>query len=1060
MFDNCFDVLYDKENKMTEKTKGRDLFIVDNSVSGWTGLRYLEEWSAIAKSFDIATGFFEIGALLALDGNWQPLEKIRILMGAETSHRTRKAFFDAVRSRAIETLDQSIEADKDSNPFLHGVQGILEALRSRRIECRVYDKAKFHAKAYITHAKLEVVGAQALVGSSNFTKPGLTQNIELNIQVQSAREVAQLQEWFEAHWNEASEVTDAVIETVDRHIRLYDPFDVYAKALQEFFRGHELTATEWDETRSKMFPRLDRYQKEAYWALMKIARRHGGAFLCDGVGLGKTFVGLMLIERLILHEGKRVVLFAPKATKEGVWEPHLREWLPDIGSADFSNLAVFSHTDLGRKGDFPERFNRIAELADAVIIDEAHHFRNPGSRGGGDENTEPSRYQRLYDLLDNAVRPKTLFMLTATPINNQLSDFRHMAELFTRGDETYFARTLGVNNLRSHFNKMERALRDRLGSKRIDIAENIVEAQEVLSSDMIFQELVVQRSRAYAKASQIRECGKSAAFPERKAPQVAAYSIRKTYGRLLDMFEKTFSRKNPLFTLPMYYPLNWYKGPDTSIDPMVEGRQEQVVGLIRTNFLKRFESSVAAFELSCNRLLRKLLAFLEVHCETGAEKKLLERWKNQHAETLQYAVRRQRDLWGEDEEDTDEEDIVPQEMIAAVQKLDRAEYKVEEMMTETFLDLDQIVQFIDEAAKFEAKHDDKLQKLIRLLTSKDLDGQKVLIFTEFADTARYLKRRLDEAGVDGLEQVDSATKNNRADIIQRFSPYYNGLSSNTLAGQKRREIRVLISTDVLSEGLNLQDASRMINYDIHWNPVRLMQRIGRVDRRMNPEIEKQLVADHPEVVSSRGKVGFWNFLPPDELNKILTLYTKVTQKTLLISETLGIEGKKLLTPKDDYNALKEFNDAYEGVKTAIEDMHLEYQALLEGDPELGARLRRLPGAVFSGRKRVSKGVRGVFFCYALPALDKEKNEFTEEAGTTRWYLYDPQRDVILSEPGEIVENIRSKPDTPRLCKTEEKTLVEIRAKVEKHIKNSYLKRLDAPVGVKPTMKCWMELNEG
>src|SRR5262245_38746409 len=382
--------------------KGKDLFIVDNSVSGWTALRYLEEWSAIAKAFDVATGFFEIGSLLALDGKWQPLEKIRILMGAEMTQRTRRALLEVVRGRAVELLDESLEAEKADNPFLKGVPAILDALRSRQIECRVYDRDKFHAKAYITHAKLEVVGAQALVGSSNFTAPGLTKNIELNIQVQSAREVAQLQEWFEAHWNEATEVTDAVIETIERHTHLYTPFDVYAKALQEFFRGHELTASEWDETRSKMFPRIDRYQKEAYWALMKIARQHGGAFLCDGVGLGKTFVGLMLIERLVLHDGKRVVLFAPKPAKEGVWEPHLREWLPHIGgvggNADFSNLAVFSHTDLGRKGDFPERFHRIAELADVVVIDEAHHFRNPGRRGDADEGAEPSRYYKLYDL--------------------------------------------------------------------------------------------------------------------------------------------------------------------------------------------------------------------------------------------------------------------------------------------------------------------------------------------------------------------------------------------------------------------------------------------------------------------------------------------------------------------------------------------------------------------------------------------------------------------------------------------------------------------------------------
>ncbi len=1049
---------------MTVDAKGRDLFIVDNSVSGWTGLRYLEEWSSIAKAFDIATGYFEIGALLALDGKWQGLDKIRILMGAETTHRTRKAILEAVRAKALDRLDESIEEDKEPNPFLHGVPAILQALRSGQIECRVYDKDKFHAKTYITHAKIEVVGAQALVGSSNFTRPGLSKNVELNVQIQSAREVAQLQEWFETHWNEAREVTEAVIETISHHTRLYSPFDVYAKALQQFFQGHELTATEWDETRSRMFPQLDRYQKEAYWALMKIARQHRGAFLCDGVGLGKTFVGLMLIERLILHEGKRVVLFAPKATKEGVWEPHLRQWLPHIGGvgggADFSNLAVFSHTDLGRKGDFPDRFQRIAELADVVVIDEAHHFRNPGRRGDPDRGIEPSRYYRLFELLDNAERPKTVFMLTATPINNRLSDFRHMTELFTRRDEAYFARTIGVNNLRGHFNQMESVLRSRVGQDTPDAAEHMSEAQAILFTDTFFRQLVVQRSRAYARESQEREYGEAAAFPTRRDPQVADYSIRKTYGRMLDLFERAFAKQNPLFTLPMYYALHWYRGADQDIDPFEENRQKQVVGLIRTNFLKRFESSVAAFELSCDRLLKKLLAFLEVHSESDAEKKRLERWKTQNAEVLDYAVGRQIDLWGKEGEEADDEDIVPQEMLDTIERLDRAEYDVVEMMSETFLDLDQIVQFLNEARKFEPKHDDKLKKLIRLLKSKALADQKILIFTEFADTARYLKRRLDETGIQGVEQVDSATKTNRADVIQRFSPYYNGLSSPELAVRGREEIRVLISTDVLSEGLNLQDASRMINYDIHWNPVRLMQRIGRVDRRMNPEVEERLVADHPEAAASRGKVWFWNFLPPEELNEILSLYTKVTQKTLLISKTLGIEGKKLLTPEDDYEALKEFHHAYEGTRTAIEDMHLEYQALFQADPDLEARLARFPGAIFSGRKRLAKGVQGVFFCYALPALDKEKNEFTEEAGTTRWYLYDLDRQAIVEEPGEIIVSIRSNPETRRRCTTEEKTLLDIRKRIEKHIKNSYLKRVDAPVGVKPLLRCWMELNEG
>jgi hypothetical protein len=1046
------------------KNQGGDLFIVDNSISGWTGLRYLQDWTDYATSFDIATGFFEIGSLLELDGKWQQLEKIRILMGDEMTRRTRKALLEAIKSRTEETLDKSLEDDKEKNPFLNGVHAIVEALKSGQIECRVYNKDKFHAKAYITHAKTEVLGAQALVGSSNFTRPGLTENIELNIQVKSGTEVAQLQEWFEHHWKEGKEVTEDIIKLISRHTYAYTPFDVYSKALQEFFKGHEITASEWEESHSQLFSQLDRYQKEAYWALMKIASQHGGAFLCDGVGLGKTFVGLMLIERLILHEGKRVVLFAPKGANEGVWAPHIRDWLPHIGGvgggADFSNLAVFNQTDLNRKGDFPERFLRIAELADVVIIDEAHHFRNPGKQGDLELGEDRSRYYKLYDLLEDSARPKTLFMLTATPINNKLSDFRHMAELFTRKDEAYFARTLGVNNFRAHFNNLEKALRKLVGREELGLGESLAEAHEILEGDVTFQNLVVQRSRAYAKESQIQEFGQSTAFPVRLDPKVADYSIRKTYGRLLELIEIAFARKKPLFSLPIYYPLAYYKGDDEDIDPFVEGRQKQVVGLIRTLFLKRFESSVCAFEISCDRLMKKLLAFIEVHSETDAEKKRLERWKQKNAQMLNYATQRQFEFWGDEIDEDADEDVVPEELLEAVERLSGDEYDVMKMVEETFVDLDQIISFLKEAKKFEPKHDDKLKKLIRLLKSKDLQGQKVLIFTEFADTARYLFRQLKEAGIEGIAEVDSASTGNRAHIIRRFSPYYNGTTSAELEESGEQEIRVLVSTDILSEGLNLQDACRMINYDIHWNPVRIMQRIGRVDRRMNPKVEKQLVHDHPETAATRGKVAFWNFLPPDELNAILTLYSRVTHKTLMISKTLGIEGKKIFTPKDDYEALKEFNHAYEGTKTAIEDMHLEYQALIQENPELAGILNGLPGAIFSGRKRLAKGARGVFFCYGLPAFDKETNEFTEEAGTTRWYLYDMDRDDILEEPGEIVESIKSKPNTPRKCTTEETTLVEIRAKVLKHIKNTYLRRVDAPVGVKPSLKCWMELNDG
>lgn len=313
--------------------------------------------------------------------------------------------------------------------------------------------------------------------------------------------------------------------------------------------------------------------------------------------------------------------------------------------------------------------------------------------------------------------------------------------------------------------------------------------------------------------------------------------------------------------------------------------------------------------------------------------------------------------------------------------------------------------------------------------------------------------------------MDSSDKRNRGDVIRQFAPYYNGTSSAELEADNRTETRVLISTDVLSEGLNLQDATRLINYDIHWNPVRLMQRIGRVDRRMSPDTEFRLLMDHPDQEKLRGRVQYFNFLPPGELDQLLNLYQRVAHKTLRISKTFGIEGRKLLTEKDDYEALRDFNHAYEGETTAVERLKLEHAGFLHADPGLEERIRCLPGRVFSGKRHPAEGTRAVFFCYALPALDHEvpdddgeaAAQWTEEAGKCAWYLYDLVTGVIADDATEIASIVRCNPDTPRECEIPPETLGNIRGKIDKHIRNTYLKRVDAPVGVKPSLKCWMEL---
>jgi hypothetical protein len=191
----------------------------------------------------------------------------------------------------------------------------------------------------------------------------------------------------------------------------------------------------------------------------------------------------------------------------------------------------------------------------------------------------------------------------------------------------------------------------------------------------------------------------------------------------------------------------------------------------------------------------------------------------------------------------------------------------------------------------------------------------------------------------------------------------------------------------------------------------------------------------------------------------------VTHKTLRISKTFGIEGKKLLTPEDDYEALKEFNHQYEGEPSPAEKLQLEYDALVAADAGLEERLAGLPGRVFSGKRHPAAGTRAVFFCFALPAADHSAPSaengtppWTEEAGRAAWYLYDVATGQIEEDPTQIVGPIRSQPDTPRLCTVDKEALSEIRAKVEKHVKNTYLKSVQAPLGVKPVLKCWMELN--
>ena len=1039
---------------------GGDFFIVDNSEEHWKALEYLRQWCQISSSIDIATGYFEIGALLALDGEWQRVDRIRILIGAESSRQT----VEAIRE-AKQVLDESLEAERQTDPFLEGLDSIVQGIRDGRIEVRVYRKKKFHAKAYITHGRLDVVGSAALVGSSNFTTPGLTRNVELNVRFTGV-EVRDLQAWYQAHWDEAEEATDEILQVLERHERNWSPFEVYARALQVLTENVEPGAAEWERERSVIYPMLAPYQREAYHGLKQRAAQWRGAFLTDGVGLGKTFVGLMLAEYYAVKERKNVLILATKTGQDAVWEPELTRLLPDL-TGEFTNVRVMAHTDLSR-ADAAERVRRLAERVDVVIIDEAHNFRNRGSKG--EDGGSPSRWWRLQEVTAG----KTVFLLTATPINNSLFDFVHQIEVFTGADEDGYFTPLGIPSLRSYATSLQRAFLERLPGGHSDDGRSIEleDFEALMREDELLGALIVQNSRQYAQKSAIAAQSTPVLFPQPDLPRAVPYSYNLAYTNLLDEMEAAFAKRNPLFTLPMYYPLAYSTRDD--IDTRLENRQKQVVGLIRTTFLKRFESSIAAFSGSCLDLAMKIAQWVVDNSEGMTEyMTLVTEWEHRHVtlfdnvhEQFRSGSERTQLTFGDDEADEILEDAVK------IDTLDPEEYDLAGMFDAALEDLYQLTSFMDRAVGVGQHFDDKYDQLQALLIGgkaskgrdaavfdEDFARQKVLVFTEYADTARYLHGRLVADGIEHVDRLDGSRKGNRVEMIRRFAPHYNRVSPEERA--KLKPLRVLVSTDVLSEGVNLQDASLIVNYDIHWNPVRLMQRIGRIDRRMDAAREADIVREDPTTKTTRGFVKVRNFLPPDELNRILTLYTRVQARVLLISKTLGIPGGRLLTEDDmldDTKVFQAFLDEYEGEVSPLEILRLRYLDMIKNHQGLEEILAEMPRAAHSAKNGQPAGL---FACSIEPIRtvndDRPEGAWSLEDGIPRWAMRFADG-TVTTDLTAIDAAVQSTTDDERQAVSDRvkvrDQLAEWRKERHQELMKTAQLPLDAPA---PTTVCWMEI---
>ncbi len=1072
-----------------------DNFIVDNSDPNTQALEYLRQWCEIADSADIATGHFEIGSLLALDGHWQKLDKLRILIGGDTSKKTKSAVKAACEARAREMAD-SFKPELDTNPLLDGDGGggeeataaIVEAMKSGKIEVRVYTKRKFHAKTYITHGTLPVVGSAAMVGSSNFTRPGLTQNVELNVRFGGA-EVRDLQEWFEQYWSEAEPVTPELLQVIETRAQEWTPFDIWAKALRDLTEGVDASGYEWEREESSVFKALSRYQREGYYALRHMANSHSGGFLTDGVGLGKTLVGLMLAEYYAQKERLNVLVMATRTGVDLVWNPSLKRFAPEL-EGEFSRVKILAHTDLtGVKSD--PLTASLAREVDVVIVDEAHHFRNRGrGRREGDDNR--SRWHRMQEICEG----KKVFLLTATPINNSLHDLRHEAQLFTGDSDDYFAAS-GVPSLRKAIVDLENSFTEALDSAQDDAPGSGFVASTMSMSSFrtqfskhpLFPELIHQTSRKYAIESSKAE-GEDVLFPESAMPRAIDYELTLESSALLDEMEKAFKKHNPLFTLPMYYPLAYWDGKEP-VDRLKQNRQSQVVGLIRTTFLKRFESSLSAFAGSSIDLTGKILAWMKLNASDPDASQRLSEWIDSNREAYRALDKSFRHgsgglpegFGGEGaisaELDDPEEDLLEEEIAFGIEedKLSPDDYDLEKMFEDAYADLEQLREFVEQMLNVDVEGDEKYKHLRMLLDpdasrpkgrdvfEDDFQRRPVIVFTEFADTARYLAERLKKDGVEGVERLDGSSNLDRKSIIHRFAPFYNGVDKKSRTTGK--PIRILISTDVLSEGVNLHDSNLLVNYDLHWNPVRLMQRIGRVDRRRDAGIEAALCKETGISADDRAEVKIRNFLPTDAVETLLGLYERAGNRAVLISLTLGIPGGRLFTKDDmldDVKVISNLREERDEQLSVLEELRLEYTKMCKADADLDQRLDDIPLGAGSSRSVPEDGVPGLFMCIRRPEFvresDEEPGRWDLDSGSIQWAFEAADGEVISGLADEtldfVASSIRTKPGTERAPIANRSDLKQRIIDLEKTLEVDFHKRSQVPQDAPHSQRiCWM-----
>lgn len=935
-------------------------------------IAWLKDTYANPVELSIATGYFNPEGFYLVAEELKSLRNIRLLLGAEPvpppampirkPGDPRGEEYDArMVSRSLRLLEEGLVRDRNLLGFTYeqdeSARCLIEFLKEGNIEVRRYTRSFLHGKAFVFSDDEGVIA-----GSSNFTAAGLTSNLELNLGRYDPTPVRQVKQWFDDLWESDFAEPYDLAALYEARFQMYDPYLIYLRVLWELY-GSELEEEQEDTSPI----RLTTFQNDGIQRARRILEKYHGVIIADGVGLGKSFIGGELLRETVQDRRQRALLISPAALRDGTWQRFTDRFQLYVEKISYEQLAL--EQQLG--GDHSYLLQDVNQYS-LIVIDEAQAFRTPGT----------NRASSLRRLLQGSP-PKDLVMLSATPVNNSLWDLYYLLQYFVKHDAVFSDR--GVPSLRDRFKE---AVNEDPYELRPDILFDILDATTVRRTRHFVQKYYSRDRIPGPDGTEV-----TIQFPEPHIHKVE-YQLDEVLPGFFDEFANALAPEQgePELSLARYFPSQFLKSGQA------EHNEIALVGLLRSAMLKRFESSAYAFVRTINRMVEQHRAFLEA-LERGyvVTAGILEEWS---------------------EVDTDEE---LDNLLASSDSNPASLYDGEQLEETVRKDLIILENFLERTREIESDTDPKLQELIdelvHILEQANADGRteeerrdnrKVIIFSYYTDTVNWIENYL-------LDQVDNdprlafyrdriasvSSEDSRRGIardaaITGFAP----VSTEAPPHQAENLFDILITTDVLAEGQNLQQCRNIINYDLPWNPMRLVQRNGRIDR----------------IGSKHEDIYIRCFFPDIHLDELLQLEERIRRKLAQAAASVGVESEVI--PQGATSDLV-FADTYEQILAIqAEDPDLllrageelnaysgeEYrQELRQGLMDRKWDIENLPWG--SGSGLYGNGEPGHFFCARVGdrvylrfvPMNEDVSVITDTLGCLRQITCTRETERVLSE---------------------------------------------------------------